>query len=324
MHHPGNPVFHEGLKSWSCCNETNKPVLDFDDFVKIPGCTTLDGHTDVKPKTHQPVAALDTSEAIPLKLAKQSDGSEVYGTTQKKVDLPTAVAQAQSSKPLVIEEDDLSVSIAKGTKCQRKGCDHEFVDEETSRTGKSPSADCHFHPAPPLFREGSKGYLCCKRRVLEFDEFLKIPGCTKGRHLFAPKAKQEQAAETNVTCRLDHYQTPQDVHVSIFAKQSDKEKSQVIIEENQLKLDVFMPGSKRFQKIVELYGPVDVKKSSFQFLNSKIEVKLAKLDGRSWNMLEKTINSGGSLNLTFGVGGRIGTVGGKDMVLDGANRSSSA
>jgi hypothetical protein len=28
-------VFHEGLKSWSCCNEVNKPVLDFDDFLKI-------------------------------------------------------------------------------------------------------------------------------------------------------------------------------------------------------------------------------------------------------------------------------------------------
>lgn len=34
-----------------------------------------------------------------------------------------------------------------------------------------------------------KGYLCCKRRVLEFDEFLKIEGCKTGRHLFVPKSK---------------------------------------------------------------------------------------------------------------------------------------
>lgn len=29
-------VFHEGLKSWSCCKDVNKPVLDFDDFMKLP------------------------------------------------------------------------------------------------------------------------------------------------------------------------------------------------------------------------------------------------------------------------------------------------
>lgn len=28
-------VFHEGLKSWSCCKEINKPELDFDEFMKI-------------------------------------------------------------------------------------------------------------------------------------------------------------------------------------------------------------------------------------------------------------------------------------------------
>jgi hypothetical protein len=29
-------VFHEGLKSWSCCSDVNKPVLEFDEFMKIP------------------------------------------------------------------------------------------------------------------------------------------------------------------------------------------------------------------------------------------------------------------------------------------------
>jgi hypothetical protein len=28
-------VFHEGLKSWSCCNTVNKPVLEFDQFMQI-------------------------------------------------------------------------------------------------------------------------------------------------------------------------------------------------------------------------------------------------------------------------------------------------
>jgi CHORD len=62
----------------------------------------------------------------------------------------------------------------------------------------------------PIFHEGSKvvfrpsisqdvtsltprrtfaqGYFCCKRRVLEFEEFLKIEGCAEGRHLFVRKS----------------------------------------------------------------------------------------------------------------------------------------
>jgi len=47
------------------------------------------------------------------------------------------------------------------------------------------------HPGAPIFHEGSKGYTCCKRRVLEFDEFLKIEGCkTKRRHLFVGSGKK--------------------------------------------------------------------------------------------------------------------------------------
>jgi hypothetical protein len=37
------------------------------------------------------------------------------------------------------------------------------------------------------------------------------------------------------TCRIDHYQTRDRVHVSIFAKQADKERSQVKFEETQVR-----------------------------------------------------------------------------------------
>lgn len=37
-----------------------------------------------------------------------------------------------------------------------------------------------------------QGYLCCKRRVLEFDEFLKIEGCQIGRHCFVPVITEEK------------------------------------------------------------------------------------------------------------------------------------
>lgn len=41
IHHPGQPIFHEGSKGWSCCK---KRVTDFDDFLNIPGCTSKARH----------------------------------------------------------------------------------------------------------------------------------------------------------------------------------------------------------------------------------------------------------------------------------------
>ncbi|XP_059046312.1 cysteine and histidine-rich domain-containing protein morgana [Achroia grisella] len=36
-YHPGCPIFHEGLKFWSCCQ---KRTTDFNTFLSQPGCTT--------------------------------------------------------------------------------------------------------------------------------------------------------------------------------------------------------------------------------------------------------------------------------------------
>lgn len=49
-------------------------------------------------------------------------------------------------------------------------------------------------------KTGSKGYSCCKRRVLEFDQFLRISGCSESKHLFIGAPKPEVGEEL-VTCR---------------------------------------------------------------------------------------------------------------------------
>lgn len=36
VHHPGVPIFHEGMKYWSCCN---KKTADFSSFLNQKGCT---------------------------------------------------------------------------------------------------------------------------------------------------------------------------------------------------------------------------------------------------------------------------------------------
>jgi len=38
--------------------------------------------------------------------------------------------------------------------------------------GKNGALELVIDCSPPIFHEGSKGYTCCKRRVLEFDEYL--------------------------------------------------------------------------------------------------------------------------------------------------------
>jgi len=325
--HPGAPVFHEGLKSWSCCSEVYKPVLDFDEFMKIPvGCTQTERHTDEAPRVEAPKPTSSTN----LTMTTDTDGQEVYSSGPSTAPKQTiqnqpieAVATAPVRAPVVEEEDDLSTPVGVGTACKHKGCSVSFVSDEVNRIGDGEGTVCTYHPSPPIFREGSKGYLCCKRRVLEFDEFLKIEGCKTGRHLFAIKDLKPET-EQLTTCRIDHYQTPRQVIVSVFGKGADKELSKVTFTADTLEVDLFLPSRKRFTKTWTLYGPIEASASSFKILGTKLEIVLAKGDARSWPSIAAL--DAGNTNfvpqLAFSAGGGRGTVGGKEMVLDQHNKAS--
>jgi len=318
-YHPGDPVFHEGLKSWSCCNTINKPVLEFDQFMQIPGCA-IGSHLEHVPQNQAPKP---TSTTANLTLTSSAEGKESYSTkpSEPSSNLVSRTATPKP-EPVVIEEDDLTVPVVPGTQCKRQGCSARFVNDAENRLGDGPGTVCTFHPRPPLFHEGSKGYLCCKRRVLEFEEFLKIGGCTDGRHLFAPKAKSPTTEEF-ADCRIDHYQTPANVQVSVFAKQVDKERSTVVFESEKIHIDLYLPGGKRFKRSLELFGTIDPDASSFKVLGTKVELNLKKSDGKSWTILEKTARGLGGFHLTFGVGGRTGTVGGKEIIIDPSSQPQS-
>ncbi|KAH6918718.1 HSP20-like chaperone [Coprinopsis sp. MPI-PUGE-AT-0042] len=317
--HAGAPVFHEGLKSWSCCKDFNKPVLDFDEFMGIPGCTETDGHTS-EVQLAPPSARAPTKPAVtPVAVEKDADGSkETFAVSTSP--LPKAVPAPPP--PIVHDEDDLSAPVKPGTQCLRNGCTVEFVSDDINRVGYGEGTTCVYHPMPPLFREGSKGYLCCKPKVLEFEEFLKIKGCKTGRHCFVKKAKANQEEEP-VQCRIDHYQTLDKIQMSVFAKKVDKEQSSVKFEDDKVHLDFRLPENRRFTKTVELFGLIIPEKSSFMVLGTKVELSLQKKDNRSWTVLEKTDRDLGNISLTFGVAGRTGTVGAKQVVLDEGNRARS-
>jgi hypothetical protein len=172
-------------------------VVDFDEFLNIPGCTT-GRHTDEKLVQPAPVSKPDSPAPTTTK-----DGVEVYsnGATislASHTPTPTTVAEAaedtvKKAKPFAVEnlpdEDDLSVPVKVGTTCKRRGCGVTYKDEATSR-GDGAEAKCHHHPGAPIFHEGSKGWSCCSRKVLEFEEFLKIKGCKEGSHLFVGGKKE--------------------------------------------------------------------------------------------------------------------------------------
>ncbi|KAA1474855.1 chord-domain-containing protein [Dentipellis sp. KUC8613] len=326
VYHPGAPIFHEGLKSWSCCNTVNKPVLEFDEFMKIPGC--MRGNHSAEPpkaeKTEQPAAQNNT-----VKLT-ETDGQKESYTSVPAVAQPVqstpAVASARPAAPAppVEEEEDLDAQVPSGTKCRHHACEVRFASDAEHRRGDGPGTVCTYHPGQPIFHEGSKGYMCCKRRVLEFDEFLKIEGCKQGRHVFVPKSKKEQTGEELASCRIDHYQTPNAVHVTVFAKQADKERSSIAFEENQIHLDILLPGPKRFRRSLKLFGPIDAATSTYKYYGTKVELTLKKSDARSWTLLEKTDRDLGNISLTFGVTGRTGTIGAKELILDDQNSQRQA
>lgn len=156
-------------------------MLTFEEFMTIEPCTEgKHSTTDLPPK-------IEKNEADPALL------ESLAATPPPPTRTPVPVAQhAPTPPPPAPESDDdeEGIEIPDGRVCRRKACGATY-QKGASREGEK----CVHHPGAPIFHEGSKGYSCCKRRVLEFDQFMKIEGCkTKDRHLFVGSGKKEAAA----------------------------------------------------------------------------------------------------------------------------------
>ncbi|KAF9432995.1 hypothetical protein BGZ76_010021 [Entomortierella beljakovae] len=294
--HPQGPIFHEGLKGWSCCT---KRVISFDQFLAIPGCST-GRHTDAPREDFAPAAsgekveveATITPAVSPAPTNVDKDGIETYGAAPAIAKPVAAPAPAAPAAPVEIveEEDDLSVPVTVGKTCKRRGCGYAFVSEEESRGNK---VSCQYHPGSPVFHEGSKGWSCCPRKVLEFDEFMKLKGCrTTNQHL---------------------YQTQTHINLSIFAKKVDSKTAVITFKEREVNIDLRMPDGKRFKLDLPLYQPIDAAGSTFEVLGTKVEITMKKGNGISWATLEPS--EGTRSWTTFGTTGGAGTVGSKVMHL---------
>lgn len=189
---------------WKCC----KPrVLTFDEFLAIRPCTT--GKHSIVDDSPVPASTPNADDVVPSvppvgapSRVVNGSSTPVEAVAQPRVALPPRQA-APSPAPVESDSDDPSVPISSGLTCRRRGCNATYENGAGREDEK-----CVHHPGHPLFHEGSKGYTCCSRRVLEFDEFMRIEGCkTKTRHMFVGSGKRKQATQGGVemleTVRFD-------------------------------------------------------------------------------------------------------------------------
>jgi hypothetical protein len=147
--------------------------------MSIPPCTEgKHSTTDLPPKIEK-----KESEQLPEQQYPQTAPTPPRG--------PVTVGQVTSTPPPPApesEDDDPALEIPDGRTCRRRGCGATYHKSK----GRREDEKCVHHPGVPIFHEGSKGYSCCKRRVLEFDQFMKIEGGkTKDRHLFVGSGKED-------------------------------------------------------------------------------------------------------------------------------------
>jgi len=118
-----------------------------------------------------------------------------------------------------------------------------------------------------------------KKKFAEFEEMMKLPPCTLGKHKFAKNQKNGTK-----TCRDDWYQSQAYVSINIFAKNLEKDKSQIVIKENSVDVLLTFPDG-FYQKQFLLSNTINPDKSSFSFLTTKVEIKLSKSDPIHWHYL---------------------------------------
>ena len=135
--------------------------------MKVPGCT-MGIHSDVKPVQ---VKQSDVNNYAPKPIVSVTPQpvpavSQQATTEQGSVQSLTAPAQA---KPFLTE--------AGKYKCCNTGCSQEYEPEENV------DECCSYHPGKPVFRDTKKYWTCCEKYSYEWDDFMKLETCRKGKHI---------------------------------------------------------------------------------------------------------------------------------------------
>jgi len=167
-HHVAPPIFHDRIKGWSCCKE--RKAYDWDEFKLIEGCT-LGKHSTIEKKlvfTESPtVSAANAAELKepPLRSIADFNTQNPDAASAAASAVKTTSARKSTRKP-------------DGTaKCLNKGCQKIFRVEENHIEA------CSYHSGQPVFHDAIKYWSCCEaKKCYDFDDFLKVSGCSRGWH----------------------------------------------------------------------------------------------------------------------------------------------
>ncbi|XP_037954901.1 cysteine and histidine-rich domain-containing protein-like [Teleopsis dalmanni] len=77
--------------------------------------------------------------------------------------------------------------------CYNRGCGKTYDPEQNT------DDSCQHHPGEPYFHDAYKGWSCCKKKSVDFTEFLNIPGCKFSKHsnIKPPEPEKPQKNETS-------------------------------------------------------------------------------------------------------------------------------
>ncbi|KAL9081738.1 MAG: hypothetical protein Q9159_007071 [Coniocarpon cinnabarinum] len=279
------------LTGWKCC----KPrVLTFEEFLEIPPCTV--GKHSVVDDTPQPPPKenVDVPQPQPQPISNGPPVEAPIPTPSSRVPAgqPNARTLASPAPAMESDSDELDGRVTPKANCKRRGCGFQAPADTSSYSRDNEK--CVYHAGQPIFHEGSKGWTCCKKRVLEFDEFMKIQGCKeRPRHCFVGKKVARRSDgwsgdeyEKVESVRNDFYQTANQVHASLYLKKIDKEKSHVAFADaTKVQLDLKTTDRKRYQGEIPLYGRVEPSQCQFTIKGTKLDLMLAKADGLGWPVL---------------------------------------
>lgn len=143
------------------CSLIQQPVLEFDQFMALPPCTTGTHASAPPPSTSS--TSTSSSSSAPVATYINEDGKEVYGVAPKpptQTDTstpmaPTPVAPAPANRKgegstkaeVEVEQDDLNEVVKDDAPCKRLGCKARWQGEGVSR-GDGEGAKCRYHPQP--------------------------------------------------------------------------------------------------------------------------------------------------------------------------------
>ena len=175
-HHAGAPVFHDTAKYWSCCPQ--KKALDWDEFEAIPKCCVGKHSTKNKQinfNTQESQVMTNTA------LTEEQKAGLAAGSPAAAAPAAGGADGPRHNGPREFEgakQNDTPGKIVDGkANCRNYGCQVNFVVAENTDTA------CTHHSGAPVFWDTYKYWACCPdKKVYEFDDFVKIPGCTTGPH----------------------------------------------------------------------------------------------------------------------------------------------